>query len=690
MFKKITTKLVNTFKNRKSVVIGSMVAVGLLVGIGAPKLMAEFYPNRAIFDYNKPCNPSDADKGDRCGSLEGPVFNSFINTPSYGDERAFVDARRTDQTASGSFKNVLADVNQGSKEIVVRMYVHNNANKDTNANGLGVAKNTRVRVAVPTASSNSLRARGYISADNAKPQIISDTVDFTANSNFSVEYVKGSAVMFNATSPNGRALSDAIVTDQGALIGDTPNGNLPGCFEHEVVVQVKLKVKSPQLKTDKLVRMAGTKDWKESVNTKPGDKVEWLIETVNTGTTNNTHTTVRDQLPPHVTFVNGSMKWIDSNRPAGDVLPNQTALFTSGGVDFGTYGPGGGFYVMFATTVNAAKDIPECVTTIRNTAWAKSTESPERPDQATVIITKENCNPENPTPQFELVKDVRKKGDTNWQQDVTVEYGDTVQYRILVKNTGNTDLKNVLVKDNRPTGVDYINDTLKVNGQNSTGDLFGAGVTIPEIKKGATAEITFDAKVTTGQTDKCEVKKFRNIASAKPEGLQPKEDDANVNTKCNVKPAYECTSIDTIALGSNNYRFTVNTRTEGGARVNVYIYNFGDGGSEFTTDNNVVEHQYAKAGEYTITTRVLFTVGSEVKEARCATKVNIPVTPCPIPGKENLPKDSTDCKETSTPPVTEIPSTGAGSVVTGVAGSSLTAYGAYSLFLKRRALKNLK
>lgn len=697
--KNLLKKLATSVKKHKIITTGTLIAIATISVVGAPKLIAEWYPNRPVtFDYNKPCNTTDKDLGDRCGSLTGPVFNSFINTPSYGDERAFTDARRSDQTASGSFKNVLPDVDKGSKEIVVRMYVHNNANQSTNASGKGVAKNTKIRLALPTATASSLRARGYISADNATPEIVSDTVDFTAGQAFSVSYEPGSAVMYNATHPSGAKLSDSIVTT-GALIGDNADGKLPGCFEHEIVIQVKLKVNTPGLNIEKLVRKAGTKDWVNSVNVKPGDTVEWLVDVDNTGTSNNTHTTVRDQLPPHLTFNTGSMKWIDTNRPSGDVLPNQTALFTSGGVDFGTYAPGGGMYVLFSTKINNPDDFSQCVTTIRNTAWAKSSENAEKVDQADVVVTKENCNPPTKTPGFEISKDVRKKGDSQWQQDVNVKYGDSVEYRINVKNTGETDLKNVVVKDNQPTGVQYVAGSLKVNSQANNGDLFGSGVTVPEIKVGGTAEVTFEAKVTAVKPDKCEAAKFHNIASAKPEGLEQKQDDANVNAECEQpQPIYECSALEAVALGNRTYRYTVKYVAKNGASLNVVRYDFGDKSNVLTTNKTTVDHKYATPGEYTTTATLIFNVGNTQKEARCSVKVTVPKNPCKY--NPSIPEDSDKCVpprdcttnpedkkcQTTPAPVTVVPSTGGG-MASGVIGSGATVYALYAWVESKRALK---
>lgn len=394
---KIFNKIRESFRKLSKTALVAIAALGILAGIGiaAKMAVAEFYPNRTPYDYNKPCNPNDDDKYDRCGSLEGPVFNSFINTPSYGDERAFLDARRSDQTSGDDlYKNVLPNVTEGSKEIVVRMYVHNNANQSLNESGKGIARNTRVRVFVPTATSDALRARGYITADNAA--MVEDTVDFTASNPFKVNYIPGSAKMYdNGKFKQGVKLSDDIVTT-GALIGsDKLDGNVKGCFEYAIVVEMKLKVtpkETPSVKFDKQVRKKGDKNWTESVTTKPGDEVEWLLTTQNTGDAVLNDVTVRDVLPPHIKLVNGSVKWI---APSQTVTQKDKPLF-DGGINIGNYAKGGGAYIMFSTKVLGDLPADKCEVRVRNLAYMKSKKTKEVEDSADVVIKKDDCVPPKP------------------------------------------------------------------------------------------------------------------------------------------------------------------------------------------------------------------------------------------------------------------------------------------------------
>jgi hypothetical protein len=195
-----------------------------------------FYPDRPVYDYNS----LSYDHG-RYGALDGrPVFNSFINTPSYGDERAFFDGRRNDHPTDTNYDPII-DVTDGSKTVVLRMYVDNMAYVDLDDPYRTIAKGARVRVHLPTATATVLRARGYIWADNA--DMVEDTVDLIGNEAFRVVYVPGSAVLQRHRYEYG--LSDSIVEEEGALIGHSiMDGFLPAGnqFEYTALVKVMVRV----------------------------------------------------------------------------------------------------------------------------------------------------------------------------------------------------------------------------------------------------------------------------------------------------------------------------------------------------------------------------------------------------------------------------------------------------------------
>lgn len=696
-------KLINKIRSLSVRTKVSMVVALLAVGTIVPiAVNAEFYPARAVFDYNKydgnnDCNDPNniATQNGRCGSMNGPVFNSFINTPSYGDERAFFDGRRSDM-ATNTNADQINDVTNGSKEVILRTYVHNNANQTTNASGKGIAKDAKVRVALPTATEQVLRARSYISASNATT--VEDTADMLGTKKFSVSYVPGSAKLLRGAA--SYALSDNIVTT-GAPIGyNTMDGNLPGCFEYAALVEIKVKINvqtTPDLQLTKQVKKSGVTEWGKETSVKPGDKIQWLLGTKNIGDVTLDQVKARDVLPPHLTVVPGSVKVYNGN----DVSVQNDAPLFGGGLILGTYPTGGIKYISFETT--AKDDFEGCSVRLRNLAYASSQQTPtEVTDDSVVNITKDNCKPEEKKPDFKIQKGVRKADSTSdFAQDIKLNYGDKAEYQIVVTNTGQTELKNVVIKDTLPLGMTYEAGSLKVNGASSDADLFGAGVVIPSIAKGAEAKITFVAKLTKAENVSCDLKTYRNVASADPEGtgegLDPKEDDANVKADCEVptKPKYSCDLLELKKTGGRNVSVKVSASASGGATIKQYVYDFGDGNS-LTTDKNTADHSFANDGRYVVRAKVLVDVNGQTVTAEsdaCARTVEfVKGQPkCEIPGKEHLPADSPECVTTTTPvkptPTTPgtLPDTGAGSiavvflVVTGMASA-----GYYALVASRR------
>jgi uncharacterized repeat protein (TIGR01451 family) len=413
---KLLNKVRSIGRKGKLALAITTLAVGVIAAL--PAVHAEFYPNRPTYDYNKfdpsnnncddPSNP--ATQNGRCGSMNGPVFNSFVNTPSYGDERPFFDGRFTD-AATGSTSDPVQNVDQDAgKEVTLRVYVHNNANQGTDClpehldangnctqidnNAVGIAHNAKVSITLPTATAQVLRARADISASNATE--VEDTVDMTGGEPFTVSYVPGSAVLLrnNVSYP----LSDGIVNG-GALIGNTVmDGNLPGCFNYAALVEIKVKINTaptPNLQVVKQVKVKGAASWSKNVDAKVGDDVQWRIGTKDISNANLNNVVARDVLPPHLKVVPGSVQLID---PTSQHTLADSPLF-AGGFNIGNYVPGSTQYIIFDTI--AQDDFAGCSVTLRNQAFAKSDQTPsEVTDTSDVTITKQNCNNQPQTPTY--------------------------------------------------------------------------------------------------------------------------------------------------------------------------------------------------------------------------------------------------------------------------------------------------
>ncbi len=379
-------KLSNTINRIKKINKKVLILAAVFAAIAIPvTVRAAWGPDRPVFDWNNPA--------DRKGSTTGPVFNSFINTPTYGDERNFTTASPANQAV---WRDEVAV--QPGQEYDVRVFVHNNANQDTNASGVGVAKNTRVRVALPSGYANGFDVAGYVSADNAKPQMVYDSAALRNNNQtFALSYVPGSAKIYNNDAfKNGAPLPDGVVSANGTPIGHNDlSGNMPGCFEFQAVVIIRVKVVAPKLQFSKKVTTPGSTNWQKNITAKSGDTVSWLLDYKNVGTGLMKDITLRDTMPANAKLVSGSITWIDENHPNG--YPLQDTVLNSGGINLGDAAPRGGGYIRFRTVID--KDPKDCV--VKNVAFGRAKDVPEIKDDASVNI--ENCKPSKPVYSCDLL-----------------------------------------------------------------------------------------------------------------------------------------------------------------------------------------------------------------------------------------------------------------------------------------------
>src|SRR5690606_3582299 len=103
------------------------------------------------------------------------------NAPNIGDERDFMRGK----VGSGSLADPINGLNDGDI-VKVYMYVHNGADPSLNADGSGVAQDLTARVQMPSGESTSQDLTGFISASNAQPQEIFDTLTLNGSPAFEV------------------------------------------------------------------------------------------------------------------------------------------------------------------------------------------------------------------------------------------------------------------------------------------------------------------------------------------------------------------------------------------------------------------------------------------------------------------------------------------------------------------------
>lgn len=345
----------------------------------------EVRPEYTIDDINK-------------GKLGNTITFNSISNGAIGHEFNFTGARVDDGNDLGLGNKWLDDiVAEDGQTYVVRLYAHNNSNLSGDINnqtwrqdGKGVAENTKVAFSLDQGSAEKLSIHGIVSSSNAMPTEYYDDVRFTSKDGrkFHFEYVYGSALLENKgiaskNNPNkpegyvgrpGYPLSDDIVKAKsgGTLIGfDALDGKVPGCYDFDNYVSIKVKtVYDPSTFTlNKTVRIAGTTgyNWRDNLDAKIGDEIEYQIFYTNTSEQNQYNVTIRDSLPANLQYVEGSTRLWNAEM---DGYTDRDDTITTTGVNIGSYGPGANAYVRFC-----AKIVDENLTDGSNTLvnWAKGT-----------------------------------------------------------------------------------------------------------------------------------------------------------------------------------------------------------------------------------------------------------------------------------------------------------------------------
>jgi hypothetical protein len=211
----------------KNVIKGAIASVLALAILAAPvTTFAGFYPaNRQTYTCITPTNCPGADK---------VTFNSFTNNPVVGDERPFFAGSLNSANVQDRIKV------QDGQTIVLRAFVHNNADPNKIGQAAAIARNVKVKVIVPSIKKNDQNLVAFISASNANPGTVNDTMSLYGEKAFTLEYVAGSAQFArkaDGVNMTTSKLNDTIIKD-GTHLGD-----MHGCFKYSGYVTLKVKVK---------------------------------------------------------------------------------------------------------------------------------------------------------------------------------------------------------------------------------------------------------------------------------------------------------------------------------------------------------------------------------------------------------------------------------------------------------------
>lgn len=290
------------------------------------------------------------------------IFNTISDSVN-GNEKNFVSAREYDDpTLTGEdhvWNTQEVEVEDG-QEYIIRAYIHNN-----NPHAENIAENVRVLFGIPTNSDTNIPVYGFIMSDNAEPSKYWDGVLFKSNSNFHLEYVYGSACLYNnGVGSKGLQLNDDVVTkESGQQIGyydyrtnpEDPvvlDGIIPGGYQYASYVAIRVRaILDTDFRVTQQIRLKGDTEWHNYVDAEVGDEIEIQFQYQNTDRRENTHenVSVRDVLPSNLEYVPGSTVLYNAKSPDG--VPIDQDDITTNGIYIGSYEIGANAYIRFTARV---------------------------------------------------------------------------------------------------------------------------------------------------------------------------------------------------------------------------------------------------------------------------------------------------------------------------------------------------
>ena len=603
-------KLLKKLRHAPKQIVPMVVAVAAIV---IPAAVMAWGPDRPTYTMNMPA--------------DHVTFNSITDNPEVGDERNFLVIKDASNTAAGGWQDQATA--QAGHEYLVRLYVHNDAAANLNLK----ATNTRAKVNVPTTTGKSVQLGGFITADNAAPQEIWDSVNLTGSSDFNVAYVPGSATLYNEIFTNGTKLSDNIVTNTGALLGyDKLDGVIPGCFKYAGFVTFKVKVQAPQ-KTDftmsKLVSKHGENKWVDNYAAQPGETVDYLIQYKNTGDIQQDNVVVKDTLPASLTYVDGTSILGNSKTPTGAKISDNV---TKGGVNIGSYAAGANAWVIFSAKVATNDNLPTCGSNKLINKARVETDNGTKDDTADVTTDKKCEQPK--IPKYEC-------------SALTVDKISRTQFKFTAtKVVENAEFKKFVYVVRDEAGN-------QVTSHDSTDGVYTLMLDkVGKYTVEASVVVAVDGQEKTTTSNNC--KKSFEVTE------QP------------VENKYVCTSLTAIKKTRDTFEFTAKADMQGNVKVKEYSFDFGDQKSIIVgAGQEKQSHTYDKPGEYTTKLSVSFEVNGKtvtgITSDACVVKIVVeqpPVEEC----KPGVPKGDARCNETPETP-SELPSTGAGLAIGGILGT---------------------
>nr|WP_286146495.1 hypothetical protein [Ileibacterium valens] len=168
-------------------------------------------------------------------------------------------------------------------------------------------------------------------------------------------------------------------------------------------------------------------------------------------------------------------------------------------------------------------------TNVASLTYENNPDNPEDPKEPKKEVPSDPVDSETNVPEVIIKKSQDKNHSGKFQETILdVEANDTITYKLTLTNTGKAVAKSVLVKDEIPAGLTYVDETLNPAGE-IKGNLIS--VNVGDIEAGQSKEVTFDVRVPAVK----KLTRWRNIGTVSYPNNPKNPDDPEDPNKPDVE-----------------------------------------------------------------------------------------------------------------------------------------------------------
>ncbi len=525
-----------------------------------------------------------------------PAFNlytPYVHNYVAGHDYYLLDVKNETQNTGWNFP-MAANPND---ILIFDLYYHNSEPGT-------IANNTTLRVSLPSGAASQQTVTGYLSADNTTNATPSNPMSQSVQINIptaqSLTYIADSAKWYpnqgDASSNNFVPLPNSQTGSQLFTSGINI-GSINGCWEYSGQLIFKARVSditpsptptptpsptptptptpsptpsptptptpAPVLTIEKQMKNLTNTDpnWSSSISATPQQNLAVQLAISNTGNSAANNVIVRDALPSHLFYRNGTTK-----------IDNATAfdgIATSSGLNIGSLGAGATKTVYFEISVEQESQFPNGTTNLTNSGFVKADNLNEINSNATVAVTRNT--PPASNYNFTVNKTVRNltDGQSSYSESVNASSNDRLMWQIQIQNTGDAALNNLFVYDILPSSyyISFVYGSTRIDGNYQGDGIIGSGINIGSISTGNTKTITFETTVNSNNYNYNQT--LINYAYVQADQINERNDSATVYlNQNNSNPSGNLNISKTVRnLTSNQTSLNVSINANAGDRI---------------------------------------------------------------------------------------------------------------------------